>query len=420
MTGPITLFDKSFLQSLSVDESVWFDHFFLTNICPLFYVETLADLGKSGQDDRTPEQEVEQIADKFPQMHGMPSEYHIELCAGDLAGNSTPMTGQIPLSGGRVVKVGGRAAAVYDQSEEAQAFLRWQDGEFREIERRFAQAWRSELSAINLQEVQKAFQALGIDAKTCKTLEEAKILAEQIVANSAAHGIPMALSTLHIPTKYHADIQRIWAEANFPSIVDYAPYAAHVLTIEMFFRIALAANLISSGRPSNRIDVAYLFYLPFCMMFVSSDKLHRRTTPLFLRDDQLFVWGPELKTNLAEINSYFLQQPGGLTEKGLYSFTDEPPRVGNCLVSDLWQRLLPGLAKATGTKTARKPLESPPTVEEIKAWKEATPLSPEEMDFDPQDTSRFVLERKVRMKRGSWYQIPKSFKAPGDQPEQPD
>ena len=46
MTGPITLFDKSFLQSLNLDESVWFDHFFLTNVCPLFYVETLADLGK--------------------------------------------------------------------------------------------------------------------------------------------------------------------------------------------------------------------------------------------------------------------------------------------------------------------------------------------------------------------------------------
>ncbi len=26
--GPIALFDKSFLQSLTVDELVWFDHFF--------------------------------------------------------------------------------------------------------------------------------------------------------------------------------------------------------------------------------------------------------------------------------------------------------------------------------------------------------------------------------------------------------
>ena len=35
--GPITLFDKSFLQAISLDEAVWFDRF----VCPVFYVETL-------------------------------------------------------------------------------------------------------------------------------------------------------------------------------------------------------------------------------------------------------------------------------------------------------------------------------------------------------------------------------------------
>lgn len=28
--GPTTLFDKSFLQSLSTDEAVWFDNYFLS------------------------------------------------------------------------------------------------------------------------------------------------------------------------------------------------------------------------------------------------------------------------------------------------------------------------------------------------------------------------------------------------------
>lgn len=48
--GPIALFDKSFLQSLTVDESVWFDHFFLPVVSPLFFVETLADLAKQRKD----------------------------------------------------------------------------------------------------------------------------------------------------------------------------------------------------------------------------------------------------------------------------------------------------------------------------------------------------------------------------------
>ena len=57
-----TLFDKSFLQSLSLDESVWFDNFFNPIICPIFYVETLADLGKTEHETKSPEREVRTIS----------------------------------------------------------------------------------------------------------------------------------------------------------------------------------------------------------------------------------------------------------------------------------------------------------------------------------------------------------------------
>jgi hypothetical protein len=60
---------------------------------------------------------------------------------------------------------------------------------------------------------------------------------------------------------------------------EFAPYAAHVVTVELFLQFALAAHLIASNRPSNRTDIAYLFYLPFCTLFASSDNLHRRTAP---------------------------------------------------------------------------------------------------------------------------------------------
>jgi hypothetical protein len=51
--GPIALFDKSFIQSLLADEVVWFDHFFISNICPIFYVETLADVSKELKTQRS-------------------------------------------------------------------------------------------------------------------------------------------------------------------------------------------------------------------------------------------------------------------------------------------------------------------------------------------------------------------------------
>jgi hypothetical protein len=38
--GPILLFDKSILQSLSVDEAVWLDTFYFPCITPVFFTET--------------------------------------------------------------------------------------------------------------------------------------------------------------------------------------------------------------------------------------------------------------------------------------------------------------------------------------------------------------------------------------------
>jgi ATP dependent DNA ligase C terminal region len=44
--GPILIFDKSTLQALKPDLANWMDNFFMSNIAPRFFIETLADLEK--------------------------------------------------------------------------------------------------------------------------------------------------------------------------------------------------------------------------------------------------------------------------------------------------------------------------------------------------------------------------------------
>ncbi|MCL1479683.1 MAG: hypothetical protein MH219_20265 [Marinobacter sp.] len=106
--GPSALFDKSFLQSLSVDESVWFDHFFLANISPLFYIETLADLDKEMSRGRTAEQVVGNIAEKAPQMRGTPNMSHLELLLASLMGYPVSMKNRPVVGGGRQVESAGK------------------------------------------------------------------------------------------------------------------------------------------------------------------------------------------------------------------------------------------------------------------------------------------------------------------------
>lgn len=99
-------------------------------------------------------------------------------------------------------------------------------------------------------------------------------------------------------------------------------------------------DLISGDRPSNAADIAYLYYLPFCMVFTSTDKLHAKTVPLFLRSDQVFLPGMELKADLQRLDEYFSAQPTEVLDRGVMHF--EPPFDGDYLTTKLWKQFPPG------------------------------------------------------------------------------
>ena len=169
--GPIALFDKSFFQSLSEDESVWFDHFFMANVCPLFHVETLADLAKPVLASRAPEDEVRIIAAKFPVSNGIPNIFHTTLCENELLDESVPLTGQVPVRGGKAVRSGYESGIVFGEFPEARAFARWQKRQFDALEWQTAHHWRKCLSDLDLSRIAEIFRRPGIDGKSCKTLE---------------------------------------------------------------------------------------------------------------------------------------------------------------------------------------------------------------------------------------------------------
>ena len=328
--GPTTLFDKSFLQSLSVDESVFFDQFFRSVICPIFYIETLADLQKAVRPGRTPEEEVRIIAEKTPELHPSPCPSHLEMCLSSFMGDHIPMDGRILRPGGKHVKVHGKSGIVYEESPEEQAFGRWQAGEFFELERQFAAGWRTALNSIDLLTVAAAMRAFGINSSTCKSLPEARQLAVQFIQRTdhLEDRIKFALIATGMPPRMEESVLQRFRECGRPSLNEFAPYASYVLTVELFFHIAIAANLIGTADANNRTDIAYLFYLPLCMVFVSSDTLHKRTAPLFLRNDQTFVWGQELKADLHRLVERYEALSDDQKAEGVVKFAKSPPEGG--------------------------------------------------------------------------------------------
>ena len=327
-------------------------------------------------------------------------------------GHPIPMNGQIPRAGARPVKApDGKRGVVFDESPEAQAFSRWQQAEFREVERKFAASWRRMLTTLDLPKVADRMRNLGISSKECKSVEEAYAIATTLVHKREKPFDQMALlfAFLDVPTHLHRPILERWGIDQNRPLAAYAPYAAYVLVVELFFQIALAANLISAERASNRVDIAYLCYLPFSMLFVSSDKLHRKCAPVFLRKDQEFVWGPDLKAELARVDKEFSKLPPEELEKGVMKFARDPIGEPTDLLVAVWDRHAPGWRKKEPAPTAIEPEAQKRLVEQLNRFT-AAPTDASVTAVDPDDLDQMAIQRFVPKRKGKWWLLPKDLK----------
>jgi hypothetical protein len=179
--------------------------------------------------------------------------------------------------------------------------------------------------------------------ETPKDLKSVKTVVDRILNSPINQAALLLLGTdaVGVPPQGAAMIAERWDREGQPPLPQYAPYTAHVVSVEAFFGLAIDAGLISRDRPSHRADLAYLYYLPFSMVFASNDKLHRETAPLFMTERQTFVWGEDLKSDLRALDAHYSSLPETERNQGLMRFASAPPKDGGFLVAELWDRFLP-------------------------------------------------------------------------------
>ena len=408
---PTACFDKSFLQSLSVDESVWFDHYFVAVITPLFFVETLADLGKQVEEGQTPENEVGKIADKTPELNGSPTAFYRTLCDAELRGFPVPMDGRPVLGGGKRAVVGDHKGLVIEVSPEVEALARWRRREFMEVERLHAKAWRAAL-AMPVWNGANDFLSWGrTQLRECGRIEDVLPLVRSIVdgKSSPYHLMKFVFDAVGVGS----DRDRIFARyqaVGFPPLRQFAPYTAHVLDVEIFCRFSMERGLIPRPPSTHRIDIAYLNYLPFCQIFISGDKIHRKTVPLFTPSSHDFVWGPDLKADLKQINDRHKNVPEKVREKGIHAFAPFPPRDGDFLTSKLWDRTSGNWRNPMKLSLDSQQL-SEHVVKLVKAMRGSANAGTPAPIFSLDAADSLTIDRRVRVKKGSWYQLPKDLKS---------
>jgi len=336
------VFDKSALQSLSLDDSSWLDNFFLTNITPLFYIETLADLEKEIVKNRTPEQVVGDLANKTPARGSYPNIHHFDLIVQDLLGNKVPMKNYPVIGGGETrLSTEGKVGVHFEQFPEAKAFERWQAGDFLEIERGLAKQWREALSNLTFDLTIGIVKNIVPAGKKFSNLQQIKDFVDIFITGKPKENLYLLFHILGVPEKAQNIILEKWYKEKQPPLHRFAPYAAYVFKVDLFFYLALSQGFIAKEKASNKIDLSYLYYLPFCMVFASNDNLHEKTVPLFSERGQTFVKGIDLKADLKKLDDYYSAFPEDIKAQGMFRFATYPPEDIKSLVSDLWDKYLP-------------------------------------------------------------------------------
>ena len=335
----MSIFDKSFIHAINADEAAVFDVHFMSNITPLFFVEVLADLEKTNLESGR-EALVKSLAGKTPDWRSYANIPHHDLVAMELMGHPIELRRVPAIRGGRKVHTSDGPGTIFDEFPELKAKSRWRAGVFGPEEYATARAWRAMLQAAPTQAA--GLLSGSANRFTFADLSAVKRYVDQIVDpdNSRFGTLKGALELLGVSAEAQGDIVTRWKAAGGPPLREFAPYTAHVVSVDLFRLLAMASGLISIDKSSNFADIAYLHYLPFCEIFVSSDKLHRRCVPLFLAHGQAFVWGPDLRPHLAALVEGYLKEPD-IETAGLVGVSERTKFPAGTFIGDLVRQLHP-------------------------------------------------------------------------------
>lgn len=407
--GPSLLFDKSTLESLSVNEAVLLDNFYRSTITPLFFVECLADLEREMfRMKGTPEQLVGSLAERTPDCQSSANVHHMEILKGELSGQFSLDTVLLRpfVSGGKVVQLGDSKGMIFQPSEEEDAVQRWARYDFLGLERQIAKRWRRMIEQIDLQAMSaNVRRAIGPWRKPL-SLQDARTMTDTIIDNLEPEWLlRFGLELLGVPEATE-NVVGDWQSNRKKPLRAYRPYFIHMLSINIFFSLVLPTQLLSKVKSSHQIDLAYLYYLPFCAVFSSRDNFHVQVAPLFMNPAQQFVHGDDLKADLKRLDDLYLQLPPETREKGLYSFAQFPPDDGSYLTSRLWDAYLPDWRK--GSKNlVNVPQQIKDALKELIEKYQQAPAAPSSTVVRTDQLDFAQLSRQIKPLKGDYFRIAK-------------
>jgi hypothetical protein len=333
MEGPPTILDKSTFQALSFADLAEFRNYFLENVTPVLILEILGDLAKQYRDGTVPEAKVTELAAKFGIGEWL-NEDRAFICVNTLLGTPIPLTGKVVPAYATIVDEEEGSAAIIEEGPLNHLVRRLATGKATEADRQLAARWRAGSRGLSLSGLNDFVNQHRIIVPRVGNPAEAVDAARGLADTATLQNLWLAwlIETLAVNARTESEIVVRWRTRG-GLLRSFAPYAHYCLHAQLSLFVAWRSNVVK-WKPTNLLDLEYLYYLPFCSVFVSEDKLHCALAPPLMRPDQAFVKMNDFKAGLRQARLYFEDLPEGDRIKARKNLYDWPPE--GSIIRELW------------------------------------------------------------------------------------
>src|SRR6185295_19857457 len=327
-------------------------------------------------------------------------------------GQGVAMDGRTVISGGQTKQMPDGSIGVHvEEFLETAAPLRWRNHEFLEIEREIAKGWRAELAQHDPAPVVSVLSEILADEAEISNLAQLKAAIDDLCSTGDPQLLALACEVLGVPEEFRKAGLTRWETAGRPGLYEFAPYLTHVFKVDLVYYLGVHRGFISGERASNKADMAYLYYLPFTMVFISGDNLHRRTVSLFLREDQSYLERDEFKAALGEMDEHYDQLPDEIKQLGVMRFASYPPSsIYNAITSEWDRHMRPDWRETAKSQEANvdKPLdaEALKSGTEVKDALERAHPVPDQAAEQAGGPDYMTISRYVPAQKGKWRIVP--------------
>lgn len=352
--GPLILIDKSFLQSLTLDEAHAMWRHYQVLICPTLIHEMAGNLLSEG--NKPSDKSIRRVLDLAYKAYGLGSRtigHYEAITKLDLLTGGIKLRAQIPrFDGVRVVNSKGENGLVLEESMEGRLLTRWSQGIFTQPDYETALDHLA-LKQMDFTRMMDEVRAKFPGFKKERRLEDVERFVTELDLKHpnpweaiTAYSGNVNLITFEYPKMYLR-----WIANGKPVFPKFSSYAYHCSRLEQIFVLGVMSQLIPTGkRQKSWIDYQYFYYAPFAHLFCSSDKFQLSFSKYFLRSDQDWISGRELKADLGNIAKYM----GALTKDQWVEYDRNygsyPPPVQNSLTCKIFEKHFGPRSKSFGNR----------------------------------------------------------------------